>query len=114
MLPGGKLYVPGAERIFPQLETLTIFARQNAIAIAGSVDCHVSSDPELLANGGEYPEHCMAGTAGQKKVRVTLPQRPVWVANCDYAEEELQTLLGQGGEVYLEKQRFDVFAGNRN
>jgi hypothetical protein len=55
-----------------------MFARQNAIAIAGSVDCQVSSDLELLASGGEYPEHCMAGTVGQKKVRETLGKR-MWL-----------------------------------
>jgi nicotinamidase/pyrazinamidase len=114
MLPGGKLYVPGAERILPQLERLTRFARQAGITIAGSVDRHFPTDPELQANGGEYPEHCMDGTEGQKKVEATLPQQPVWIENRDYAAGELAALLRQAGEVYIEKQRFDVFAGNRN
>jgi nicotinamidase/pyrazinamidase len=114
MLPEGKLYVPGAESILPQLEQLTMFARQRGIRIAGSVDCHVPSDPELLANGGEYPEHCMAGTEGQKKVAVTLPKRPLWIKNHPYTADELQFLLRQEGEVYIEKQRFDVFSGNQN
>jgi nicotinamidase/pyrazinamidase len=114
MLPGGKLYVPGAERILPQLERLTRFARQTGIAIAGSVDRHFPADPELQANGGEYPEHCMDGTEGQKKVEATLPRQPLWIENREYAEAELTALLRQAGEVYIEKQRFDVFAGNRN
>jgi nicotinamidase/pyrazinamidase len=114
MLPEGKLYVPGAERILPQLETLTTFARQKGIAIAGSVDRHFPTDPELQANGGEYPEHCMNETEGQKKVESTAPQRPIWIENRDYPLAQLQSLLQQPGEVYIEKQRFDVFAGNRN
>jgi nicotinamidase/pyrazinamidase len=114
MLPKGKLYVPGAERILPRLETLTTFARQRGIAIAGSVDRHFPGDPELQANGGEYPEHCMNGTEGQTKVDATAPRQPLWIENRDYAAAELQSLLRREGEVYIEKQRVDVFAGNRN
>ncbi|MCS6925541.1 MAG: isochorismatase family protein [Candidatus Binatia bacterium] len=114
MLPGGKLYVPGAERILPQLERLTQFARQKGIAVAGSVDRHFPTDPELQANGGEYPEHCMDGTEGQQKVQATLPRQPLWIENREYTEAELALVLRHPGEVYIEKQRFDVFAGNRN
>lgn len=114
MLPEGKLYVPGAERLFPQLERLTAFARRWGIRIAGSVDCHTPSDPELLANGGEYPEHCMAGTEGQQKVTATRPDHPLWIKNRPYTADELQSLLRKEGEVYIEKQRFDVFSGNQN
>lgn len=114
MLPEGKLYVPGAERLFPHLEKLTTFARQHGIPIAGSVDCHTPSDPELLTNGGEYPEHCMAGTEGQTKVAVTMPERPLWIKNRPYAVDELRSFLSQEGEIYIEKQRFDVFFGNQN
>jgi nicotinamidase-related amidase len=56
----------------------------------------------------------MVGTAGQKKVPATTPQHPLWVENRDYAAGELQGLLRRAGEVYIEKQRFDVFTGNRN
>src|SRR5215813_3448564 len=114
MLAEGKLYVPGAERLFSLLEQLTTCARRHRIAIAGSVDCHAPSDPELQANGGEYPEHCMDGTEGQKKVAATAPARPLWIEDRTYTESDLQALLNQEGEVYLEKRRFDVFAGNRN
>lgn len=114
LLPQGNLYVPGAERILPQLERLTTFARQRGIPIAGSVDRHFPADPELRRNGGDYPDHCMDRTLGQKKVDATAPQHPIWIENRDYGEGELRTLLQREGEIYLEKQRFDVFAGNRN
>jgi len=114
LVPGGKLYVPGAERILPRLEDLTRFARQNRIAIAGSVDRHFPTDAELQPNGGAYPEHCMNGTDGQRKVAATAPQQPCWIENRDYTEAELQDLLRPGGEIYIEKQDIDIFAGNRN
>lgn len=110
----GKLYVPGAEWISPQLATLTQFARQHAIAVAGSVDRHYPTDPELHANGGDYPEHCMNDTVGQTKVAATTPQQPVWIENRVYPDFELLELLQRPGERYIEKQQFDVFAGNRN
>jgi nicotinamidase/pyrazinamidase len=114
MLPDGKLYVPHAERLLERLELLTTFARRKKIAIAGSVDRHFPTDPELRGNGGEYPNHCMDGSLGQEKVNATAPQQPTWIENRDYPETELCALLQGGGEIYLEKQRFDVFAGNRN
>jgi len=114
LLPGGKLYVPGGERILPQLRALTQLARQQGSAITGSVCRHFPTDAELQRNGGLYPEHCMNGTDGQNKVEETTPQRPVWIENRDYAEEEFKALLRQGGEVYIEKQDVDIFVGNRN
>jgi nicotinamidase/pyrazinamidase len=114
ILPGGKLYVPGGERILPQLEELTKVARQTGVAIAGSVDRHFPTDAELQPNGGAYPEHCMDGTVGQEKVESTTPQRPIWIENRDYPAAELQALLRRDGEVYIEKQDIDLFAGNRN
>lgn len=114
ILPGGKLYVPGAERILPRLEDLTRCARHKGITIAGSVDRHFPADAELQPNGGAYPEHCMNGTDGQRKVAATAPQHPCWIENRDYTETELQALLRQGGEIYIEKQDIDIFVGNRN
>ena len=114
MLPTGKLYVPGAEEILSRLAQMTAFARQHGVRIVGSVDCHTPSDPELLANGGEYPAHCLAETEGQKKVTATAPLHPLWVHNRLYTDDDLWSLLNQEGEVYLEKQRFDVFSGNQN
>jgi len=114
ILPGGKLYVPSGERILSQLEELTRVARQKGIAVGGSVDRHFPSDQELQANGGAYPEHCMDGSDGQKKVEATLPRRPIWIENRAYPGAELQALLRRDGEVYIEKQDIDLFAGNRN
>src|SRR5262245_42488517 len=114
LLPEGKLYVPGGERILPQLRELTQIARQNGIAIAGSVCRHFPTDAELQCNGGLYPDHCMSGSEGQKKVEETAPQQPVWIENQNYSDEEYKALLRQSGEVYIEKQDVDVFIGNRN
>ena len=37
MLPGGKLYVPGAEKLLPNLKLLTDAARRNEVSLLGRV-----------------------------------------------------------------------------
>ncbi|MBI4466805.1 MAG: cysteine hydrolase [Acidobacteria bacterium] len=100
--PDGKLYVPGAERILPNLQRLTAWAHKNRILIVASADAHQKGDEEFKL----YPPHCLAGTPGQKKVPETLlwnqavlPNRPA----------ELPADLETVGQVILEKQKFDVF-----
>ena len=114
LLPGGKLYVAGAERIIPALAALTLMARRLGIKIVASTDRHFASDPELERNGGAYPDHCMDGTAGQRKIDATAPLDPVFVPPRQLASAELAAVLAHPGEIIIEKPLFDAFAGNRN
>ena len=114
MLPGGKLYVPGAERIIPALAALTQLAHRRRIRIVASVDRHFPGDPELKRNGGEYDDHCMDGTPGQKKIDQTAARDPLFVENRGLKPGELDRIVEHRGTVVIEKQRFDVFTGNRN
>ncbi len=81
MNSGGRLYVPDAESIKPNLEQLTKFACENGIPIFGSVDKHFGTpeykdrEGELSKWGGPFPDHCMDGTEGQKKIIQTLERR---------------------------------------
>ena len=47
MLPSGKLYVPGAEKLIPNIKRLTDAARQGRVLIVGDVDAHTSDDLEF-------------------------------------------------------------------
>ena len=47
MLPGGNLYVPGAEKIIPNIQRLVEAASDAHIFIVSSADAHSEHDPEF-------------------------------------------------------------------
>jgi len=47
MLPGGKLYVPGAERLLPNIRRLTDAARQGRVLLVSHGCHHAKDDPEF-------------------------------------------------------------------
>jgi nicotinamidase-related amidase len=47
MLPGGKLYVPGAEKIIPRIKGLVDAAQKAGILLVSSACAHAADDPEF-------------------------------------------------------------------
>ncbi|MBK5291073.1 MAG: cysteine hydrolase [Acidobacteriia bacterium] len=73
LFPAGALYVPGAERIIPNLARLNQFAARNRIPLISTMDAHAENDPEFRT----WPAHCVAGTVGQSKPQSLLVQQHI-------------------------------------
>ncbi|MGH7865812.1 MAG: cysteine hydrolase family protein [Candidatus Binataceae bacterium] len=114
ILPGGLLYIDGTERVIPALAALTRIARTHGIKIVASADCHTPDDPELQRNGGRWPDHCMRGTSGQKKIDETAARNAMIIENVELADAQIDAALAHRGQILIHKQRFDVISGNRN
>ena len=103
MLPGGKLYVPGAERLLPNIRRLTDAARQGRVFLVSHGCFHAKNDPEFKT----FPPHCIKGTAGSAYVPDALTEKVVSVPNEPTAA--LPSDLAQYQQILLEKQTLDIF-----
>jgi nicotinamidase/pyrazinamidase len=103
MLPGGKLYVPGTERLLPNIRRLTDAARQGRVFLVSHGCYHTKDDPEFQT----FPPHCIKGTAGSAFVPEALTDKVVTVPNEFTAE--LPRDLSPYQQILLEKQTLDIF-----
>ncbi len=103
MLPGGKLYVPGAEKLLPNIRNLTDAARRGEVFLVSHGDFHRANDPEFK----QFPPHCIKGTAGAELVPEALTDNFVQVENDVNAK--LPGDLSQYQQIILEKQTLDIF-----
>jgi nicotinamidase/pyrazinamidase len=103
MLPHGKLYVSGAEKIIPKLDRLVEAARQRRVLLVSSADAHNADDPELR----EWPPHCLKGSPGAELLseacapsRLVIPNEKEYLIPRDVTAYQQVTLL---------KNTLDVF-----
>ncbi|MGD0790246.1 MAG: isochorismatase family cysteine hydrolase [Terriglobales bacterium] len=103
MLSGGKLYVPGAEKLLPNIRKLTDAARRGEVFLVSHGDFHPVNDPEFK----QFPPHCLKGTAGAEFVPEALAENVVRVENDVTAR--LPEDLFKYRQIILEKQTLDIF-----
>lgn len=112
--PDGKLNVPGAEEIVPNLERLTDAARRNAIPVVQSADDHEPEDGEISEDPNfesTYPPHCMRGSAGQERIPETRLPEVVTIGHRGMTDGEIRRLVADAPQaVLILKKRFDVFS----
>ncbi len=103
MLPAGKLYVPGAEKLIPNINWLTDAARHGMVFIVGDACFHSPGDAEFKT----FPPHCVRGTPGAEIIAEASTNRMLVIPNRIDAPipEDLSTYQ----QVILEKQTLDVF-----
>jgi len=103
MLPKGKLYVPGAEKLLPNIRSLTDAARHGQVFLVSHGCFHSPDDPEFKI----FPPHCVKGTAGADLVPEALADKVVRVPND--ADAKLPEDLSRYQQILLEKQTLNIF-----
>ena len=103
MHAGGKLYVPGAEKIIPNIKRLVDVARHGNVLLVSDACRHSKDDPEFQT----FPPHCIRGTPGARIIPEGLAQTFYTVANDEKYELPKNLLSYQ--QIILEKQTLDVF-----
>ena len=113
MKADGKLYVPDAEQLIPNLKKLTDYAHGHGIRVVASADDHVREHPEISETPDwkqTFPPHCLRGTPGQKKIPETALRDPLVVEpDAQDAAELPVRVRGHRGDILFHKHRFDVF-----
>jgi len=104
MLPGGKLYVPGAEKIIPNIRALVRATESNGTLIVSSACAHAVDDPEFQIFG----MHCVKGSKGAQIVRQGLKEDFLLVPNDQ--SFALPAAILDSPQIIIEKQMLDVFS----
>ena len=111
IFPDGKLPVPGADRIVPTLGALTDYAHSRGLRIIATADDHVPGHRELSATPDfrtTFPEHCMRGTPGQRKIAETT-LRDLLVIEPEADPALAERVRAHAGDLLFHKHWFDVF-----
>jgi nicotinamidase/pyrazinamidase len=103
VLPGGKLYVPAAEKLLPNIRRLTDAARQGKVFLVSSGDFHSPDDPEFRI----FPPHCVKGTPGSELVPEAVAENVARVPN--EQDAKLPDDLTRYQQILLEKQTLNIF-----
>lgn len=103
MLPGGNLYVPGAEKLLPNIRRLTDAACRGRVFLVSHGDFHAPNDPEFKI----FPPHCVKGTPGAELVPEAMTGKVARIPND--AEVKLPDDLSKYHQILLEKQTLSIF-----
>ena len=103
MLPGGKLYVSGAERLIPNIRRLTDAARAGHVLLVSHGCIHTPDDPEFQ----QFPAHCVEGTPGAEFIPEARTAKVAVVPNRESAK--LPEDFSQFHQLHLHKHTLDIF-----
>jgi nicotinamidase/pyrazinamidase len=82
--PGGALAAPGGDRIIPALNRHLAEARDREMPVYASRDWHPVVTSHFKQHGGEWPPHCVQGTAGARfHADLKLPPDAVVISKGD-------------------------------
>jgi nicotinate phosphoribosyltransferase len=104
MLPGGKLYVPGAETVIANIARLVRVCRERQVFLVSSADAHRPDDPEFR----NWPPHCLKGSSGAELLPEAMTEPRLVIPNQSGFPLGQDALVGYR-QVVLEKNTLDVF-----
>lgn len=107
MLPGGNLYVKGAELRIPNMKKLVDAARAGRVLLVSDVCVHAPNDPEFA----QFPPHCVAGTTGAEILPELQAEKMIRIEN--RGDAKLPAYPFDYQQIVLEKQVLDVFSNPR-
>ena len=103
----GKLYVPGAESIIPNLKKITQLAKKRNISVIASVDKHFINGLGIASK--TFPLDCMAWAKGHKKIPETKLSNTIPVPNKKLNNKKIKELKGKN-RIIIEKQEHNAFS----
>jgi nicotinamidase/pyrazinamidase len=103
MIPGGHLYVPGAEKLIPNIKRLVDSARDGDALLISSGCQHTENDPEFKI----FPPHCVRGTKGAELIPESQTNHLIRIPNDP--EFALPADLLAYKQILIDKQTLDVF-----
>lgn len=107
ILPGGKLYVAGAEKRLSNMKRLVDAARVGKVLLISDACVHAPNDPEFQ----QFPPHCVRGTQGAEIVPELTAEPLIRIES--RADAKLPPDLSAYNQIVLEKQVLDVFSNPR-
>jgi nicotinamidase-related amidase len=135
MRPDGRLYVKdleddtdaGAVKIQGKLKEAVAWMSRNCEVVVFTGDWHGYDDEEIDTENpdpaeGTYPPHCMgrsndpAEREGAQIIEEIRPENPLVLevsSTPEWAAEVARGAVSASRPVFIQKNRFDVFAGNR-
>ena len=88
-LEGGSLAVPDADAILPVLNNYLVLFSDKSLQIVASRDWHPAGHCSFVENGGQWPAHCVADTAGAEFSKsILLPASCHIVSKATTADHE--------------------------
>jgi len=104
MLPGGNLYVPGAEKQIPNIKRLIAGALDRRVFLVSSADAHTVDEPEFRS----FPAHCVKGTPGAHTIPEGLAENYVTIPNNESLH--LPSDILRYPQIVFEKQTLEALA----
>ena len=104
-LPEGALAVPDGDAIVPVLNSYIERFEAKALPVFASRDWHPGNHCSFTAQGGTWPRHCVAGTAGaQFAIELELPENTIIISKATQPDNDAYSAF-EGTELHSLLQR---------